>query len=147
MAPDDVLGDPGTPVVLGTENNQVGAQFVRSLEDDVRDVVFGGVDEFTVDGDSRCGEVVDRVLHDFSFTGGDVVFTVEDAEPGPGVDVGGDDVAACDVQQVDCPSGHLRELDGSVQRIVGCVRRYVYGDEYPVVHSHSTPFKGLVVST
>ena len=119
MPPDDVLGDPGTPVVLGTENNQIGAQFVRTLKNDVRDVVFGGVDEFSVDGDSRCGEVVDRVLHDFPFTGGDVVLTGEDAEPRTGVDVIRDDVAACDVQQVDRPPGHPCELDGALQRIVG----------------------------
>ena len=97
MPPYDVLGDPGPPVMLGTEDDDVGAQFVRSLKNDVRDVVFGGVDEFPVDGDSRSGEVVDGILHQFLFTGGDVVLAVEDAEPRPGVDVVRDDVAARDV--------------------------------------------------
>ena len=119
MPTDDVLGDPGPPVVLGTQDDDVGAQFVRSLEDDVRDVVFGGVDKFSVDGDSRCGEVIDRVLHDFSFTGGGVVLTGEDAEPGPGVDVVGDNMAAGHVQQMDRPAGHLRELDRALQKIIG----------------------------
>ena len=62
MPPDDVLGDAGTPVVLGTEDDEIDAQFFRTLENDVRDVVFGGVDEFSVDGDARCREGVDGVF-------------------------------------------------------------------------------------
>ncbi len=101
MPPYDVLGDPGAPVMLGTQDDDVGVQFLRSLEDDVRDVVFGGVDEFPVDGDSRSGEVVDGILHRFPFPGGYVIFAIEDAETRPGVDVVRDDVAARDVQQMD----------------------------------------------
>ena len=97
MPPDDVLGDPGPTVMLVAQDDDICPYFVCSLENDVRDVVFGGVDEFSVDGDSRCGELVDGVLHYFPFTGGDVVLAVEDAEPGPGVDVVGDHVAARDV--------------------------------------------------
>ena len=93
MPPHDVLGDPGPPVMLGTEDDDIRAQLVRSLKNDVRDVVFGGVDEFSVDRDSRRGEVVDGVLHYFLFTGGDVVLAVKDAEPRPGVDVVRDHVA------------------------------------------------------
>ena len=54
-------------------------------------------DEFSVDGDSRRGEVVDGVLHYLPFAGGDIVLAVEDAEHGSGVDVVGDDVTARDV--------------------------------------------------
>ena len=97
MPPNDLLGDPGPTVMLGTEDDDIRAQFVRSLKNDVRDVVFGGVDEFSVDGDSRRGEVVDGVLHHFPFTGGDVVLAVENAEPRPGVDVVRDHVTAGDV--------------------------------------------------
>ena len=97
MPSNDVLGDPGPTVMLGTEDDDIRAQLVRSLKNDVRDVVFGGVDEFSVDGDSRRGEVVDGVLHYLPFAGGDIVLAVEDAEPGSGVDVVGDDVTARDV--------------------------------------------------
>ena len=97
MTPNDLLGDPGPPVMLGTEDDDIHAQFACSLKNDVRDVVFGGVDEFSVDGDSRRGEVVDGVLHYFPFTGGDIVLTIENAEPRPGVEVVGDDVTAGDV--------------------------------------------------
>ena len=83
--------------MLVTENDDICPQFARSLKNDVRDVVFGGVDEFSMDGDSRRGEVVDGVLHYFPFTGGDVVLAVENAEPRPGVDVVRDDVAAGNV--------------------------------------------------
>ena len=119
VPPDDVLGDAGPAVMLGTEDDEIDAQFFRTLENDVRDVVFGGVDEFSVDGDARCGEVVDGVLHDFPFTGGDVVLAVKDTEPGPGVDVVRDDMTTGNVEQVDCSPGHLRELDCPLQRIVG----------------------------
>ena len=97
MPSNDVLGDPGPTVMLGTEDDDIRAQLVASPKNDVRDVVLGGVDEFSVDGDSRRGEVVDGVLHYLPFAGGDIVLAVEDAEPGSGVDVVGDDVTARDV--------------------------------------------------
>ena len=97
MPSNDVLGDPGPTVMLGTEDDDIDVQFVRPPKNDVRDVVLGGVDEFSVDGDSRRGEVVDGVLHYLPFAGGDIVLAVEDAEPGSGVDVVGDDVTARDV--------------------------------------------------
>ena len=65
MPPHDMLGDPGPPVMLGTEDDDIRAQLVRSLKNDVRDLVFGGIDEFSVDRDSRRGEVVDGVLRYF----------------------------------------------------------------------------------
>ena len=40
MPPHDVLGDPGPPVMLGTEDDDIRAQLVRSLKNDVRDVVL-----------------------------------------------------------------------------------------------------------
>ena len=76
-----------------TEHDDVGAQFVRSLENDVRDVMFGGVDEFSVHRNSRCGKLVDGVLHCSPFIGGYVVLADQDTEPRPGVDVVGDHVA------------------------------------------------------
>jgi hypothetical protein len=76
-----------------TEDDDIGAQFVRSLENDVRDVMFGGVDEFSVHSDPRCGKLVDSVLHYSPFISGYVVLAHQDAEPRPGVDVVGDHVA------------------------------------------------------
>ena len=81
MPPDDVFGDRGPAVMLVAEDDDICSYFGRSLENDVRDVVIGGVDELSVHGDSRCGELVDGVLHYFLFTGGDVVLAVKDAEP------------------------------------------------------------------
>jgi hypothetical protein len=66
----------------------------------------------------RGGELVHSVLHYFPFIGGDVVLAVQDAEPRPGVDVVGDHVATRNVEQVDRPTGHLRELGQPLQRIV-----------------------------
>ena len=63
MPPNDLLGDCRPTVMLVTEHDDVGAQFVRSLQNDVRDVMFGGVDEFSVHRNSRCGKLVDGVLH------------------------------------------------------------------------------------
>ena len=80
-----------------TEDDEIGAQFVRSLENDVRDVMFGGLDEFSVHRNSRCGKLVDSVLHYFLFAGGYVVLAIKDTEPRSGVDVVDDHVAAPDV--------------------------------------------------
>ena len=119
MAPDDLLGDRGSTVVLVSEDDDVRTQFGRALEDDVRDVVFGGVDEFTVHCDPRGGELVHRPLHDIPFTCRRIVLAVQDPEPRPGIDVVGDDMAACEVQQVNRSTGHLRELGRPLEGIVG----------------------------
>jgi hypothetical protein len=97
MPPDDLLGHCRSTVMRVTEQDDIGSQFVRSLENDVRDVMFRGLDEFSVHSDTRCGKLVDSILHYFLFTGGDVLLAIKDAEPRPGVDVGDDHVAASDV--------------------------------------------------
>ena len=97
MPSNDLLGHCRPTVMLVTEDDDVGAQFVRSLENDVRDVMFGGVDEFSVHSDSRCGKLVDSVLHHFPFTCVHVVLAIKDTKPRPGVDVVGDHVAARNV--------------------------------------------------
>ena len=81
MPPYDVLGDAGPAVMLVTEDDDICPYFGRSLENDVRDVAIGGVDELSVHGDSRGGELVHSVLHYFPFIGGDIVLAVQDAEP------------------------------------------------------------------
>jgi hypothetical protein len=103
MSPDHLLGHCRPTVVRVTEDDQVGAQFIRSLEDDGRDVVLGGVDELPVRGDPGCGEPVDGARHHRVLIGSDVVIAIEDAEPGPGGDVLDDHVAARDVE-VDRPT-------------------------------------------
>jgi hypothetical protein len=97
MPPNDLLGHCRPAVMLVAEDDDIGAQFLRSLENDVRNVMFGGVDEFSVHSDSRCGKLVDSVLHYCLFTGGYVVLAIKDTEPRAGIDVVGDHVAARNV--------------------------------------------------
>jgi hypothetical protein len=97
MPTDDLLGHGRPTVMRVTEDDDIGAQFVRSLENDVRDVMFGGLDEFSVHSDSGCGKLVDGGLHSFLFTGGYVFLAIKDTKPRPGVDVIDDHVAAPDV--------------------------------------------------
>jgi hypothetical protein len=97
MPPNDVFGHCRPTVMRVTEHDDIGAQFVRSLENDVRDVMFRGLDELSVHSDTRCRKLVDSVLHYFLLTGGDVVLAIKDTEPRPGVDVVDDHVAAPDV--------------------------------------------------
>ena len=75
-----------------------------------------------MDGDSRRRQLIDGVLHDLPLAGVDVVLPFQHAQPGSGVDVGGDDMPTCDVQEINRPASHLRELDRRVERIVGRVR-------------------------
>jgi len=97
MPPDDLLDHCRSTVMRVTEHDDIGAQLARSLENDVRDVIFRGLDEFSVHSDTRCGKLVDSILHYFLFIGGDIVLAIKDTEPRPGVDVVDDHVAAPDV--------------------------------------------------
>jgi hypothetical protein len=142
MPPDDLLGHRRPTVMRVTEDDDIGAQFVRSLENDVRDVMFGGLDEFSMHSDSGCGKLVDGGLHYFLFTGGYVFLAIKDTKPRSGVDVVDDHVAAPDVQQVDRPTGHLCEPSRPFQEIIGEVRRYIESCQYAVVHCHLRAIKG-----
>ena len=97
MPPNDLLGHCRPTVMRVTEDDDIGAHFLRSLDNDLRDVMFGGVDELSVHRNSRCGKLVDSVLHYCLFTGGYVILAVKDTEPRPGVDVVDDHVAARNV--------------------------------------------------
>jgi hypothetical protein len=138
MLSDDVLGDHRAAVVLIAQHDDVDVELFRPLEDDVRDVVLGRRHHFAMDRDARGGELVDRVLDDLPLAHLGVVLGRPDAHARARADVGGDDVASRDVQEMHRSTGHFRELSRTLQRIVGRVRGRIYSYKNAIVHSSSS---------